>query len=63
MLRRRWCAPRFSARYPAIRDRLAAVFGGLDAASLRQLNARIAIDGEAALKVASDYLGARGLLR
>ena len=51
------------ARYPAIRDRLAAVFGGLDAASLRRLNARIAIDGEAALKVASDYLGARGLLR
>ncbi len=50
-------------RYPVIRDRLATVFGGLDAASLRRLNARIAVDGEVARRVASDYLDARGLLR
>jgi osmoprotectant transport system substrate-binding protein len=51
------------ARFPAIGERLAAVFGGLDAATLRRLNARIAVDGEVARAVAADYLGAQGLLR
>jgi len=50
-------------RYPAIRDRLAPVFGALDAASLRRLNARIAVDGKVARAVASDYLRTRDLLR
>jgi osmoprotectant transport system substrate-binding protein len=50
-------------RHPAIRDRLAAAFAALDAASLRRLNARIAVDGEVARAVAADYLRSRDLLR
>jgi osmoprotectant transport system substrate-binding protein len=49
-------------RYPAIRDSLAPVFGALDTASLRRLNARIAVDGEVARVVAADYLRSRGRL-
>ncbi len=49
-------------RYPAIRDSLASVFGALDTASLRRLNARIAVDGAVARTVAADYLRSRGRL-
>jgi len=44
-------------RYPAMRDRLATIFRSLDEASLRRLNARIAVDGERPPDVARDYLG------
>ncbi len=36
---------------------------GLDAPTLRQLNARVQIDGESAESVAADYLRARGFLK
>jgi len=49
-------------RHPAIGQRLAAVFGTLDAPTLRRLNARIAVEGEVARSVAADYLGAHSLL-
>jgi osmoprotectant transport system substrate-binding protein len=48
--------------YPQIRDRLAPVFSGLDLATLRGLNEKVAVEGEPAAAVASDYLRARGLL-
>lgn len=48
--------------YPQIRDRLAPVFSGLDLATLRRLNEKVAVEGEPAAVVASDYLRARGLL-
>ncbi len=44
-------------RYPQMRERLATIFRSLDEASLRQLNARIAVDGERPRDVARDYLG------
>ena len=44
-------------RYPAMRERLATIFRSLDEASLRRLNARIAVDGERPRDVARDYLG------
>lgn len=50
-------------RHPEIRDALAPVFGTLDEATLRRLNARIAVDGEPARHVALDYLAAKGLPR
>ena len=45
------------ARYPAIADLLAPVFAGLDLATLRRLNERVAVDGENAGEVAAAYLG------
>lgn len=48
--------------YPQIRDRLAPVFSGLDLPTLRGLNEKVAVEGEPAAAVASDYLRARGLL-
>jgi osmoprotectant transport system substrate-binding protein len=51
------------ARHPAMRERLAAAFAGLDAPTLRRLNARITVDGEVARRVAAEYLASRGLLR
>jgi osmoprotectant transport system substrate-binding protein len=48
--------------YPQIRDRLAPVFSGLDLATLRGLNEKVAVEGEPAAAVASEYLRARGLL-
>jgi osmoprotectant transport system substrate-binding protein len=51
------------AKYPGMRDSLAAAFAALDGSSLRRLNARIAVDGEEVRQVAADYLKARGLTR
>jgi osmoprotectant transport system substrate-binding protein len=51
------------AKYPGIRASLVPVFASLDDAILRRLNARIAVDGEEARRVAADYLRSLGLLR
>jgi len=50
------------AQYPQIAPLLAPVFASLDLATLRGLNARIAVDGQEAGKVAETYLAARNLL-
>ncbi|HEX6840491.1 MAG TPA: glycine betaine ABC transporter substrate-binding protein, partial [Stellaceae bacterium] len=49
-------------RYPQIRGALDPVFKSLDQATLRRLNAQIAVDGEAPRQVAHDYLKAKGFL-
>ncbi|KQO61117.1 osmoprotectant uptake system substrate-binding protein [Methylobacterium sp. Leaf91] len=49
-------------RFPAIGPALARIFAGLDAPTLRRLNARITVDGEIAEKVARDDLTERGLI-
>ena len=49
--------------YPAIAAILAPVFATLDAATLRGLNAQIAVDGADPGQVAADYLAGKGLLR
>ena len=51
------------ARYPRIRDVLDPVFATLDGATLQKLNAKIAVEGQDAKKVAADYLKARGLIK
>ena len=43
-------------RLPAIADLLRPVFAGLNLATLRRLNERVAVDGENAQAVAADYL-------
>lgn len=48
---------------PQIRTLLKPLMESFDAATLRQLNARVQIDGESAQAVAEDYLRRRGLLR
>ena len=48
--------------WPVMRSALGPVFAGLDAPTLRALNARVAVDGEASDAVARDYLMTRGLL-
>jgi osmoprotectant transport system substrate-binding protein len=50
-------------RYPRIKGALDPVFKSLDQATLRRLNARIAVDGEAPRQVAHDYLAAQGFLK
>ncbi len=45
--------------YPAIATALTPVFAGLDLATLRALNERVAVDGEAAEAVALDHLTAK----
>ncbi|HKW52596.1 MAG TPA: ABC transporter substrate-binding protein [Stellaceae bacterium] len=50
-------------RYPQIRGALDPVFKTLDQATLRRLNARVAVDGEAPRQVAHDYLAAQGFLK
>jgi osmoprotectant transport system substrate-binding protein len=50
------------AYYPQIATLLAPVFAGLDLATLRRLNAQIAVDGQEAGKVAESYLRAQNLL-
>jgi osmoprotectant transport system substrate-binding protein len=50
-------------RHPEIREALAPVFASLDDATLRRLNAEIAVDGEAAGAVAADYLRLHGFVR
>ena len=51
------------ARFPKIRDALAPVFAALDTATLQQLNARIALEGQDAKQVAAAYLKLRGVVR
>jgi len=50
-------------RRPKIRPLLAPVFQSLDAPTLQSLNAKIAIDGQDAKKVAAAYLKAKGFVR
>ena len=50
------------AAWPQVKTALAPVFAGLDLATLRRLNARVAVDGEDAAAVARNYLTARSLL-
>ncbi len=50
-------------QYPQIAPLLAPVFAGLDLSTLRRLNAKIAVDGQEATKVAESYLAAQGLLK
>ena len=50
-------------RYPQIKDAFDPVFKSLDQATLRRLNAQIAVDGEAPRQVARDYLKAQGFLK
>ncbi|WP_020177109.1 glycine betaine ABC transporter substrate-binding protein OsmF [Methyloferula stellata] len=51
------------AQYPQIAPLLAPVFAGLDLSTLRRLNAKIAVDGQEAAKVAETYLESQGLLK
>lgn len=50
-------------RHPQIRASLDPVFRSLDDATLRALNAKVAVEGEGARQVAADYLRARGFIR
>jgi len=51
------------ARYPQIADLLAPVFQSLTLETLQTLNARIAVEGTDAKKVATDYLTEKGFLK
>lgn len=51
------------ARAPRIRDVLAPVFRSLDGPTLQTLNARIALEGRDAKKVAADYLKSKGFIK
>ncbi len=51
------------AQYPQIATLLSPVFAGLDLQTLRSLNAKIAVDGQEAEKVAENYLVSQGLLK
>ena len=44
-------------RYPAIAPALDRIFAGLDLATLRRLNAQVAVDGDTPEAVARRYLG------
>jgi osmoprotectant transport system substrate-binding protein len=50
-------------QYPQIAALLTPVFAGLDLATLRRLNAKIAVDGQEAAIVAETFLESRGLLK
>ncbi len=50
-------------RHPAIRDALDPVFASLTLATLQGLNAKIAVEGQDAKQVATDYLKAKGFLK
>jgi osmoprotectant transport system substrate-binding protein len=50
-------------KHPKIRDLLAPVFKTLDGATLQSLNARIALGGEDAKKVAASYLKSKGFIK
>ena len=50
-------------KHPKIRDLLAPVFKTLDGPTLQTLNARIALGGEDAKKVAASYLKSKGLIK
>jgi osmoprotectant transport system substrate-binding protein len=47
---------------PQIAQLIRPLMSGLDTATLRQLNARVQVDGESAARVAADYLRSRGYL-
>lgn len=51
------------AANPKIRDVLAPVFKSLDGPTLQGLNARIALEGRDAKRVATDYLKAKGFIK
>jgi osmoprotectant transport system substrate-binding protein len=51
------------AANPQIRSLLQPLMNSFDADTLRQLNARVQIDGESAQAVAADYLQRKGLLK
>ncbi|MBB5192708.1 osmoprotectant transport system substrate-binding protein [Silvimonas terrae] len=51
------------AKYPAIKTALAPVFQSLDSHTLQTLNAKIAIEGQDAKKVAADYLKQKGFVK
>jgi len=51
------------AKYPQIETLLAPVFQSLSLETLQTLNAKIAVDGEDAKKVATDYLTEKGFLK
>jgi osmoprotectant transport system substrate-binding protein len=51
------------AQYPKIKDLLDPVFQSLTLETLQQLNAKIAVDGLDAKKVATDYLTEKGFLK
>jgi len=51
------------AQYPKIKDLLAPVFRTLDGPTLQALNAKIAVEGQDARKVAADYLRAKGFIK
>ena len=51
------------AKYPQIKDLLEPVFKSLTLETLQTLNAKIAVDGEDAKKVASAYLTEKGFLK
>lgn len=50
-------------QYPAIRDALNPVFASLDLATLQDLNAKIAVDGQDAKQVAAAYLKQKGFVK
>ncbi len=50
-------------KYPQIKDLLDPVFQSLTLETLQTLNAKIAVDGEDAKKVAADYLTEKGFLK
>jgi osmoprotectant transport system substrate-binding protein len=50
-------------KYPRIKDLIEPVFKSLSLETLQTLNSRIAVDGEDAKKVATDYLASKGFLK
>ena len=52
-----------TAKYPEIESILKPAFDSLDVAALQELNARIQVNGEAADKVATDYLTKNGFIK
>jgi osmoprotectant transport system substrate-binding protein len=51
------------AKYPKMRDALAAVFNTLDGPTLQSLNAKIALEGQDAKQVAAAYLKSKGFAK
>ena len=51
------------AQHPKIKDVLEPVFRTLDGATLQKLNAKIAVEGQDAKKVAADYLKSKNLIK
>ena len=51
------------AQHPKIKDLLEPVFRTLDGPTLQRLNAKIAVEGQDAKKVAADYLKSKGFVK